>query len=152
MNYEELLQSGKALLETQPSEISLLANASAFLNEILDQMNWIGFYLYNGDHLTVGPFQGRVACAKIELGSGVCGQAAKENKTLYVADVLSHTNHIACDPNSRSEVVVPIYINDALYGVLDTDSPVLNRFDEPLINFLKDFTQIIIKQLTFMKS
>jgi len=152
MNYKEILESANALLESQPSEISLLANASAFLNEVLDNMNWMGFYLYNGKHLTVGPFQGKIACAKIELGSGVCGQAAKENKTLYISDVLNHDNHIACDPNSRSEVVVPIYINNQLYGVLDIDSPLLDRFDDALINFLKDFTQIVIKQLTFMKS
>jgi len=150
MNYNELLETAEGLLQGQPSKISLLANASAFLNEVLDQMNWIGFYLYNGKQLNVGPFQGRVACAEIALGRGVCGEAAVKNETLYVKNVLEHENHIACDPNSRSEVVVPIYINDELYGVLDIDSPIINRFDEDLISFLKNFVEILIKQLTFI--
>lgn len=150
MNYEELLESAKGLFETQPSKISLLSNASAFLNEVLDQINWIGFYLYNGKSLNVGPFQGRVACANIELGKGVCGEAAIKKHTMYVADVLNHDNHIACDANSRSEVVVPIYIENQLYGVLDIDSPILNRFDSTLISFLENFTQLLIKQLTIL--
>jgi len=149
MNYNELLQSAEILLENQPSRISLLANASAFLNEVLTEMNWMGFYLFNGKNLTVGPFQGKVACASIELGNGVCGEAAVRKETMYIADVLNHSNHIACDPNSRSEVVVPMYINNELFGVLDIDSPVLNRFDKDLILFLENFTQILIKQLTF---
>lgn len=150
MNYDELLQTAEGLLEGQPSRISLLANASAFLNEVLDKMNWIGFYLYNGEQLLVGPFQGKVACAEIKLGSGVCGEAAVKNMTMYVKNVLEHENHIACDPNSRSEVVVPIYLDEKLYGVLDIDSPIINRFDKALISFLENFTKILIKQLTFI--
>ncbi|MGE4320879.1 MAG: GAF domain-containing protein [Acholeplasmataceae bacterium] len=149
MNYNELLKTAETLFEDQPNRISLLSNASAFLNEVLDQMNWIGFYLYDGNKLTVGPFQGRVACATIELGMGVCGEAAMKKQTMYVSDVLNHSNHIACDANSRSEVVVPMYINNALFGVLDIDSPILNRFDEALITFLENITQILLKQLTF---
>ncbi len=148
MNYEELLNTAEGLLQGQPSKISLLANASAFLNEVLDHMNWIGFYLYNGKSLTVGPFQGKVACAEIQMGSGVCGEAASLNKTMYVSNVLEHTNHIACDPNSRSEVVVPLMLNNALYGVLDIDSPMIARFDEELILFLEKFAKLVEKQLT----
>jgi GAF domain-containing protein len=150
MKYEELLQTAHALLSDQPTEISLLANASAFLNEVLTEMNWIGFYIYDKKVLNVGPFQGKVACATIPLGKGVCGEAAQNNQTMYVEDVLSYSNHIACDSNSRSEVVVPMYINNTLYGVLDIDSPIFKRFDEALIKFLEDFTLILIKQLTFM--
>jgi len=150
MKYEELLQTTESLLNDQPTEISLLANASAFLNEVLSEMNWIGFYIYDGKVLNVGPFQGRVACATISLGKGVCGESALQNKTMCVDDVLSYSNHIACDANSRSEVVVPMYVNNTLYGVLDIDSPIFKRFDQALIAFLEDFAQILIKQLTFM--
>ncbi|MFA6800630.1 MAG: GAF domain-containing protein [Acholeplasmataceae bacterium] len=150
MNYNELLITAESLLEGQPTKISLLANASAFLNETLEKMNWIGFYLYDGKVLNVGPFQGKVACATIELGKGVCGEAALLKKTMYVKDVLNYHNHIACDGESRSEVVVPMYINNQLYGVFDIDSPIVNRFDQDLILFLEDFTNLIIKQLTFM--
>ncbi len=149
MNYNELLLAAKSLFETQPSKISLLSNASAFLNEVLDELNWVGFYIFNGEILTVGPFQGKVACAEIPLGKGVCGEAAKLNQTMYVADVLNHQNHIACDSRSRSEVVVPIYVKDELFGVLDIDSPVLDRFDQDLISFLENITDLLIKQLTF---
>ncbi len=148
MNYNELLQTAEGLLQVQPSRISLLANASAFLNEVLDNMNWIGFYLYNGTQLNVGPFQGRVACSEIALGKGVCGEAAQNNETMYVDNVLEHSNHIACDSNSRSEVVIPIYVNNGLYGVLDVDSPLIARFDSALISFLEKFVEILEKQLT----
>lgn len=150
MKYEELLQTAESLLNDQPTEISLLANASAYLNEVLSEMNWIGFYIYDKKVLNVGPFQGRVACATIPLGKGVCGESALQNKTMYVDDVLNYNNHIACDANSRSEVVVPMYVNNTLYGVLDIDSPIFKRFDQALIAFLEDFVQILIKQLTFM--
>lgn len=148
MNYNELLQTAESLLSEQPTTVSLLANASAYLFEMLDNLNWVGFYLYDGTTLHVGPFQGRVACATIALGSGVCGEAAQLNKTIMIADVLNHDNHIACDANSRSETVIPMFINNHLYGVLDIDSPILNRFDEALVFFLEDFTKILIKQLT----
>ncbi len=148
MNYNEFLETAESLLNEQPTAISLLANASAYLYEILDELNWVGFYLFDGHVLNVGPFQGRVACATIKLGEGVCGESAKKNETMVIADVLNHANHIACDANSRSETVVPLYLGSELYGVLDIDSPVLNRFDDTLVGFLEDFSQIIIKQLT----
>ncbi len=148
MNYNELLETAKSLLEEQPTAISLLSNASAFLNDVLDNLNWVGFYLYDGEVLHVGPFQGQVACATIALGSGVCGEAAKKNMTMVIPDVINHDNHIACDANSRSETVVPLFLNGKLYGVLDIDSPVLNRFDEALVEFLEDFSKIVLKRLT----
>jgi len=148
MNYNELLQTADALLNEQPTPISLLSNASAFLNDTIKDLNWAGFYIYDGQVLQVGPFQGHVACSTIPLGSGVCGEAAIKNITMVIADVLSHDNHIACDANSRSETVVPLYLEQNLYGVLDIDSPIFNRFDEALVRFLEDFAQIIIKRLT----
>lgn len=140
-----LLETAQALLETQPNQIALLSNASAFLNDHFDRINWVGFYLYDGNVLNVGPFQGKVACSVIPLGKGVCGEAALKKMTMVIKDVHSHENHIACDANSRSEVVVPIYINDQLFGVLDVDSPVENRFDPEIVEFFEAFVQLLMK-------
>lgn len=140
-----LLETAQALLETQPNQIALLSNASAFLNDHFDRINWVGFYLYDGKVLNVGPFQGKVACSVIPLGKGVCGEAALKKMTMVIKDVHSHENHIACDANSRSEVVVPIYINDQLFGVLDVDSPVENRFDPEIVKFFEAFVQLLMK-------
>ena len=148
MNYNELLQTAKSLLHEQPSAVSMLANASAFINDTIPDLNWVGFYLFDGEILQVGPFQGHVACATIPLGKGVCGEAAVKNKTMVVADVLAYDNHIACDANSRSEVVIPLFLDSKLYGVLDIDSPSFNRFNDALVSFLEEFSKIIIKQLT----
>ena len=148
MKYKTLLETAEQLLNDQPNQIAILANASAFIFQSFEQLNWAGFYLYNGKILTVGPFQGNVACAEIELGKGVCGEAAIRKETMIVDDVTKHENHIACDANSRSEIVVPIYIKDALYGVLDIDSPITSRFDQDTVDFFKEFVQLLIKQLT----
>jgi GAF domain-containing protein len=147
MKNKTLLATAEALLESQPNQIALLANASAFLNESFDQINWVGFYLFDGNILTVGPFQGKVACAEIPLGKGVCGEAAIKKQTLVVKDVHAHANHIACDSNSQSEVVVPIYINGRLFGVLDVDSPIKDRFDSETVAFFEDFVNILVKTI-----
>ena len=147
MKKHELLEQASALLSEQPNEIAILSNASAFINDTFDQINWAGFYLWDGNQLTVGPFQGRVACSTIPLGKGVCGEAAEKRITLVIKDVLSHANHIACDANSRSEVVVPIIVKNKLYGVLDVDSPVMNRFDEDIVSFFEDFVQLLVKTI-----
>lgn len=149
MKKQEYIELAKSLLETQPNQIALLSNASAFINDTVDNLNWSGFYLYDGKKLTVGPFQGKVACSTIELGKGVCGEAALKKTTLVVDDVLAHDNHIACDANSRSEVVVPIFINDKLFGVLDVDSPVKNRFDQELVDFFEAFVDLLTKLIDF---
>ncbi|TNF08628.1 MAG: GAF domain-containing protein [Bacillota bacterium] len=147
MKNETLLSVAQALLESQPNQIARLANASAFLNESFDRLNWVGFYLYDGNILTVGPFQGKVACAEIPLGKGVCGEAAIKKITMVVKDVHEHPNHIACDANSRSEVVVPIYVNNKLYGVLDVDSPVVDRFDPDTVLFFEQFVNLLVKTI-----
>lgn len=149
MKREELLNSAKALLETQPNQIALLANASAFIFDAFENLNWAGFYLLHNDTLTVGPFQGRVACSTIALGQGVCGEAAMSRKTMIIDDVLSHENHIACDANSRSEIVIPIIINNNVFGVLDVDSPLHSRFDQEITLFLESFVQLLTKLIDF---
>jgi L-methionine (R)-S-oxide reductase len=147
MKNQELLETALALLETQPNQISVLSNASAFINDTFDRLNWVGFYLFDGTNLTVGPFQGHVACSVIPLGKGVCGEAAILNKTMVIKDVLSHDNHIACDSNSRSEVVVPIFIKGKLFGVLDVDSPIMDRFDSEIVDFLEKFVMLLVKTI-----
>lgn len=145
MKKDVLLETAKLLLAEQPNELAILSNASAFINDTIDNLNWAGFYLWDGKQLTVGPFQGKVACSTIALGKGVCGEAALKKQTLVIDDVLNHSNHIACDANSRSEIVVPIFIKGRLYGVLDVDAPVLNRFDQDLIVFFEEFVQLLVK-------
>ena len=147
MKNETLLRVAEALLQSQPNQIARLSNASAFLYESFDLINWVGFYLYDGTQLTVGPFQGKVACAEIPLGKGVCGEAALTRKTMVVKDVHAHPNHITCDQNSKSEVVVPIYVNDKLYGVLDVDSPVIDRFNHDIVEFFEDFIKLFVKTI-----
>lgn len=144
MKNNELLEVAKDLLTDQPNPTALLANASAFLNESLTQINWVGFYLLDQDLLTVGPFQGKVACSIISLGKGVCGEAALKRETMIVPNVHLHENHIACDANSQSEIVIPIIIKGNLYGVLDVDSPMLDRFDLETKAFLESFVQILV--------
>ena len=110
---------------------AILANTSALLMLELEKVNWAGFYLYKNGKLILGPFQGKPAVAEIEIGSGVCGTAAKTLETQSVEDVHSCCNHIACDMATSSEIVVPIRLSDgSLYGVCDIDSPILSRFDE----------------------
>ena len=129
-NYEIMLSHLEHFLYENDTMITSLSNLSAFLNYFLDDINWVGFYLYDGKKLYLGPFQGLPACTEIALGSGVCGNSALEQKTYVVKDVHAFEGHIACDANSNSEIVVPIIVNNALFGVLDIDSPIKNRFDE----------------------
>ena len=125
------------------STLTVLSNASAYLNHYLDDINWVGFYLYNGKKLILGPFQGEVACEEIELGRGVCGNSALERKTLVVPNVHEFPGHIACDFRSNSEIVIPIIIDNNLYGVLDIDSPNYNRFSDDDKKILEEFIGII---------
>ncbi len=128
-NYKLLINNLKYYLFKEDNFITNLSNLNAYLNYFLDDISWVGFYLYDGDILYLGPFQGLPACTKIKLGIGVCGTAAKERKTVIVEDVSKFETHIACDSLSNSEIVVPIIKNDKLIGVLDIDSALLSRFD-----------------------
>ena len=129
-DYYGLQQSLRALVLGVPYRIVNLANASALLYQELPQLNWAGFYLLEGDALILGPFQGKPACIRIPMGKGVCGTAAARGETVVVPNVHEFPGHIACDGASNSEIVLPIYVGGALFGVLDIDSPVLDRFDE----------------------
>ena len=119
-----------SLAEGVEDGISNLANASALLFHTLEGLNWAGFYLYKEGALLLGPFQGKTACTKIPMGKGVCGTAAERGETIVVPDVHAFPGHIACDGDSNSEIVIPLYLRGSLYGVLDIDSPLLDRFSE----------------------
>ncbi len=150
-NYNELNLISKTYFETDQYEITTLSNASALLNDYLEDVSWVGFYLFKDNHLILGPFQGKVACTSIELGKGVCGKAAFERKAVIVPNVHEFEGHIACDSRSNSEIVLPIIINNNLYGVLDIDSTSFNRFNEldekELSTFIDNLSKTLIKYL-----
>jgi GAF domain-containing protein len=141
--YHLLQEQLKALLENEPFVIPNLSNASALLNIALQDINWVGFYLLQNNELLLGPFQGKPACIHIAIGRGVCGTAVSQDKTQRVADVHAFPGHIACDSASRSEIVIPIRKNGHVLGVLDIDSPLINRFDSADQEGLEKFVQIL---------
>ena len=128
--YAQLLAQAKGLLHGEHDRIANAANLSALLFNDLPDLNWAGFYFFDGNELVVGPFQGLPACIRIPLDKGVCGAAARTRETQLVRDVHAFPGHIACDAASRSEIVIPLVKGDALVGVLDIDSPLPARFDE----------------------
>ena len=147
--YKLLVKQVKYLLSEEDNVLSNLSNLTAALNDTFEKISWVGFYLFDGSKLYLGPFQGKVACTQIEIGEGVCGTSAKEQKTIIVHDVDKFPGHIACDSGSKSEIVVPIIKNKKLYGVLDVDSYQYNAFNdtdkiylEEICNFLS--TEILI--------
>lgn len=127
--YRELHAQMQGLLSGEQDRIANAANFCALLFHALTEVNWVGFYFFDGRELVVGPFQGKPACVRIALGKGVCGTAAALRRTQLVGDVEQFPGHIACDAASRSEIVVPLLLGEQLLGVLDIDSPVLDRFD-----------------------
>ena len=129
-DYPALIAQAEGLIDGVPYLTATLANVSALLYTTMDELNWAGFYLAEGDKLVLGPFQGRPACIEIPWGRGVCGTAAKEDRTQLVPDVHLFLGHIACDCASRSEIVVPLHGGGQVIGVLDIDSPVEGRFAE----------------------
>ena len=127
--YADLRRDALALLEGEGDWLANLANLAALVYERMDGLNWAGFYLLRGGELVLGPFQGRPACVRIAVGKGVCGTAVATRASQRVADVHAFPGHIACDPRSRSELVVPIVVDGAVVGVLDLDSDRPARFD-----------------------
>ncbi|NLF06768.1 MAG: GAF domain-containing protein [Pirellulaceae bacterium] len=127
--YDSLLRRLHALLEDESDFIANAANTAALVYHSLPEVNWVGFYRCRGEQLVLGPFQGKPACRRIELGKGVCGTAAVRKTTIVVPDVRVFPGHIACDPDSRSEIVVPLVHQGCLLGVFDVDSASLARFD-----------------------
>ncbi len=127
--YEELFPQLVSLVEDENDMVATLANISAALKTSFSYYSWIGFYIRKGDELVLGPFQGKVACSRIKIGSGVCGRAAEEKRAVNVPDVSLFPGHIACDPDSKSEIVIPILQSGELFGVLDVDSTEIGSFD-----------------------
>lgn len=146
-NYVLVKKQLIALIEDEPNQIANLSNASALLNQFLDQINWVGFYLVEGKELILGPFQGLPACVRIPFGKGVCGTSAAERKTLRIAEVHQFPGHIACDAASESEIVIPLIKDGTIIGVLDIDSPVKNRFDEEDQHGLEEFVHTLCEFL-----
>ncbi|MBO4409989.1 MAG: GAF domain-containing protein [Spirochaetales bacterium] len=147
MNYNEINSMLESLTEGVPYTMTNLANASALLNEKLEDINWVGFYTVKDGRLVLGPFQGKVACTIIPMGKGVCGTAAAQDKTQLVDNVHTFAGHIACDSASNSEIVVPMHRSGEVFGVLDIDSPVFSRFTEEDREGLEEFVRILEKHI-----
>jgi L-methionine (R)-S-oxide reductase len=128
--YRDLARQLAALIAGEPDPIANAANTAALIYHGLPNLNWAGFYFRNGSELVLGPFQGKPACVRIPIGKGVCGTAAARGASVLVPDVHDFPGHIACDPISRSELVVPLIENGSVFGVLDLDSSLPARFDE----------------------
>jgi GAF domain-containing protein len=145
--YADLVDQARALLAGEPDRIANAANLSALAYHALPDVNWFGFYFFDGRELVVGPFQGKPACVRIALGRGVCGTAAQTAETQCVDDVEAFPGHIPCDAASRSEVVVPLFRKDQLIGVLDIDSPLPARFDADDVRGLEALAQVYVESL-----
>lgn len=146
--YAELLAQARALLAGETDKMANAANLSALVYHALAEVNWAGFYFFDGTELVVGPFQGQPACVRIALDKGVCGAAASTRRTQRVADVGAFDGHVACDAASRSELVVPLLAGDALIGVLDIDSPRTDRFDADDQSGLEAIARVFEESLT----
>lgn len=144
-DYTEINAMLASIIEGIPYTMTNLANASALLNEKLENINWVGFYTVKDGKLVLGPFQGKVACTIIPIGKGVCGTAAATDSTQLVPDVHKFAGHIACDSASNSEIVIPLHRNGSLFGVLDIDSPIFDRFSLQDKEGLEQFARILEK-------
>ena len=145
--YRLLGKQLRSLLNKEENILSNLANFTAALKQTFEKISWVGFYLFDGNKLYLGPFQGKVACTVIDVGKGVCGTAASKKETVIVDDVDRFPGHIACDPESRSEIVVPIIKNDKLYGVLDLDSRDLNSFSREDQKYLEEYCSFLSNEI-----
>ena len=148
-DYNLLAQQIKVLAEDEPNFLPVFSNASALLYENMEDLNWAGFYLMDKGSLLLGPFQGKVACIRIELGKGVCGTAAGNDETQLVKNVHEFAGHIACDSASNSEIVVPIHKDGKVVAVLDIDSPSLGRFTEEDKTGLEGFVKVLEEVVDF---
>lgn len=142
--YAQLRGELQAITAEERDFIANTANCAALLYHALPNINWAGFYFLKGTDLVIGPFQGRPACVRIAPGRGVCGAAASGRKTLIVANVHQFPGHIACDAASNSEIVLPLLKDERLLGVLDIDSPLLNRFDQQDASGLESLVEVLL--------
>ncbi|MCL2114280.1 GAF domain-containing protein [Lactococcus protaetiae] len=147
--YEMLNLQLKGLLSEQNYTISNLANASSLLWDFLPNQVYTGFYLYNGEKLILGPFQGSVSCVEITMGKGVCGESAEKCETMIVDDVKKHKNYISCDGRAMSEIVVPLVKSGKVVGVLDLDSSEVGFYDEIDEKYLEEFAEILCEMTDF---
>ena len=145
--YRLLSSQLKSLLTKNDNLISNLSNCTAAIKDVFDKVSWVGFYLYDGEKLYLGPFQGKVACTRIEMGKGVCGTAAEKKETIIVPDVDKYPGHIACDSGSRSEIVIPIMKSDNLFAVLDLDSYDYNSFGETDKKYLEEICKFLSEEI-----
>jgi len=145
--YAALAEQLRSVTEGVPHKIANLSNASALLNEALEEINWVGFYLMEEGRLVLGPFQGKVACIEIPVGRGVCGTAVERDEIMLVEDVHRFPGHIACDSASNSEIVVPLHKDGQVAAVLDIDSPLVGRFTAEDRDGLAEIGQILERLL-----
>ena len=145
--YRLLVSQLKSLLVKEDNLISNLSNCTAAINDTFEKVSWVGFYLFDGKKLYLGPFQGKVACTSIEIGKGVCGASAEKRETLIVPDVNKFPGHIFCDNSSKSEIVVPLIKNDQLLGVLDLDSHEYNSFSEADKKYLEEICKFLCEEI-----
>ena len=144
--YQIMLAQAEALFANETNALANLANASALLKLTLPNSVFTGFYLYDGQELILGPFQGNVSCVHIKLGKGVCGEVAQKCKTMIVDDVTNHANYISCDSEALSEIVVPMVKNGRLVGVLDLDSYQVADYDITDMEYLEKFVDILVNK------
>jgi len=145
--YRLLISQIKSLLTKEDNLISNLSNLTAVIKDTFEKVSWVGFYLFDRQKLYLGPFQGKVACTNIEIGKGVCGSAAARRETIIVPDVEEFPGHIACDSNSKSEIVVPLIQNDHLLGVLDLDSYAYNSFSNTDKEYLEEICKFLSDEI-----
>ena len=148
-DYRLMYEQAVEIIRTEPHYVSALSNLSALLFQSMEGINWAGFYLMDRGSLVVGPFQGKTACIRIEIGKGVCGTAVRQQRVVRVADVHAFPGHIACDASSRSEIVLPIWNKGRIAGVLDIDSPLPDRFTAEDEEGLSDIVQLIGQEVDF---
>jgi L-methionine (R)-S-oxide reductase len=145
--YRLLNSQLKSLLTKEDNLISNLSNLTAAIKDTFEKVSWVGFYLFDGQKLYLGPFQGKVACTNIEIGKGVCGTSAERKQTIIVPDVDKFPGHIACDSDSKSEIVIPLVKRDRLLGVLDLDSHEYNSFGSIDKEYLEEICKFLCEEI-----
>lgn len=147
--YKYLIPQIESLINTDDTLLSNLSNLTAVLKESFEKISWVGFYILKNNKLHLGPFQGKIACTQIDIGSGVCGTSASTGETIIVDNVHEFPGHIACDSGSNSEIVLPIISEQKLFGVLDLDSYSYSAFDITDKNYLERILKIVTTKLDF---